>query len=109
MLLHTCTELRAVVREVHPEVSFAELAGRPMIHPKSTKAGREERQTALARAFPNLPEAEEAGRKQGLPMEDILDAAVACWSASRFADGIARRLPETAKIDFTGLPMVIWV
>jgi predicted RNase H-like nuclease len=97
------------MREVHPEVSFAELVGKPMIHRKSTMAGRKERQTALTRAFPNLHMVEEAGREQGLPIEDILDAVVACWSASRLADGIARGLPETVTVDSTGLPMVIWV
>jgi predicted RNase H-like nuclease len=108
-LLQTRTKLRAVMREVHPEISFAELVGKPMIHRKSTMAGREERKTALTRAFPNLRMVEEAGREQGLPIEDILDAVVACWSASRLADGIARGLPETVTVDSTGLPMVIWV
>ena len=51
-LLQTRTELRAVVREIHPEVSFAQLAGRPMIHPKSSKAGREERRIALGSRIP---------------------------------------------------------
>ena len=109
VLLQTRIELRAVVREVHPEVSFAELAGRPMINPKSSKAGRGERRMALARVFPNLVEAEDAGRTHGLPIEDILDATVACWSASRLATGMGRRLPETGNTDSAGLPMVIWV
>lgn len=108
LLLQTRIELRAVVREIHPEVSFAQLAGRPMINPKSSKAGREERRMTLAPAFPNLVKAEDAGRAQGLPIEDILDATVACWSASRLATGMGRRLPETANIDSAGLPMVIW-
>ena len=108
-LLQTRTELRAVVREVHPEVSFAELVGKPMIHRKSSVAGREERRTALNRVLPNLRMVENAGREQGLPIEDILDATVACWSASRLAAGRGRRLPETVTLDSTGLPMVIWV
>jgi predicted RNase H-like nuclease len=101
--------LRAVVREVHPEVSFAELVGKPMIHRKSSMAGREERRTALTRVFPNLRMVEDAGREQGLPIEDILDATVACWSACRLAAGRGRGLPETVTVDSTGLPMVIWV
>ena len=36
VLLQNRPELRAVVREVHPEVSFAELGGKPMIHRKSS-------------------------------------------------------------------------
>ena len=108
-LLQTRIELRALVREVHPEVSFAELAGRPMVHRKTSLAGREERRTALTSVFPNLSVVEDAGRKQGLPIEDILDAAVACWSASRLAAGTGRALPETITEDSTGLPMVIWI
>jgi predicted RNase H-like nuclease len=77
-LLRAHMELRAVVREVHPEVSFAELVGKPMTHRKSSMAGREERRTALASIFPNLSVVEDAGCKQGLPIEDILDATVAC-------------------------------
>jgi predicted RNase H-like nuclease len=102
-------ELRPVVREVHPEVSFAELVGTPMTHRKSSVTGREERRTALTQPFPNLRMIEDAGREQGLPIEDILDATVACWSASRLAAGTGRGLPETVPIDCTGLPMVICV
>lgn len=98
-----------MVREIHPEVSFAELVGKPMIHRKSSVAGREERRKALTQPFPNLRMIEDAGRQQGLPIEDILDATVACWSASRLAAGTGRGLPETVPIDSTGLPMVIWV
>jgi len=108
-LLQNRMELRAVVREVHPEVSFAELVGKPMIHRKSSIAGREERRKALTHMFPNLRMIEDAGRQQGLAVEDILDATVACWSASRLAAGTGRGLPETVSVDSTGLPMVIWV
>ena len=72
-------------------------------------AGREERRTALSCVLPNLRMVENAGHEQGLPIEDILDATVACWSASRLAAGTGRGLPETVTLDSTGLPMVIWV
>ena len=39
-LLRSRAELRAIVREVHPEVCFAELAGAPMRHAKKTSAGK---------------------------------------------------------------------
>jgi predicted RNase H-like nuclease len=74
------------VFEVHPEVSFRELLGRTLA-PKRTATGASERRDALARAgfdFPNLP----------YPFEDVLDAAVAAWSAARYARGEARPLPE---------------
>src|SRR5690349_18285647 len=77
--LQTHIELRNAVREVHPEVSFRELAGRPMAYSKSSRAGREERRAALAYEFADLSEIEDAGRAQRLPIEDILDATVACW------------------------------
>jgi predicted RNase H-like nuclease len=101
--------LRAVLREIHPEVSFAQLAGRPMIHSKSCKEGKEERRLALTRVFPNLTVIENDGRRQSLPIEDILDATIACWSANRIATGVGRRLPDAVTMDSVGLPMAIWM
>jgi len=40
-------ELHEVVREVHPEVCFCELAGRPMVYSKKRQPGRKERVQAL--------------------------------------------------------------
>jgi predicted RNase H-like nuclease len=108
-LLQARAELREVVREVHPEVCFAELVGKPMTYPKATVLGRKERQHALIRSFPDLDVIERAGRDQGLPIEDILDATVACWSALRLAGGKGRSLPENVPFDSTGLPMAIWI
>jgi predicted RNase H-like nuclease len=71
--------------EVHPEVSFRELAGRPL-SAKRTAAGAFERRSALAAAgidVPDLP----------YPLDDVLDAAVAAWTAERYARGEARALP----------------
>ncbi len=108
-LLQMRPELRRVVREVHPEICFRELAGQPMIHRKSTISGREERRSALRHLFPDLEAVELAGRVQRLPVEDILDAAVACWSALRIAMGRARCLPGSVPLDATALPMGMWV
>jgi predicted RNase H-like nuclease len=110
-LLRDRPELREIVREVHPEVSFRELAGRPMCHHKGTRSGQEERREALARFFPELKlmEIEKAGRQQRLIIEDILDACVACWSARRLATDQGRSLPDVVPLDRTGLPMAIWV
>jgi predicted RNase H-like nuclease len=108
-LLQTHHELRQVVREVHPEVCFSELVGVPMTHRKASILGREERQRALARSFPELHLIEKSGRDQGIPIEDILDATVSCWSALRLAGGNGRNLPDIVPFDVTGLPMAIWV
>ena len=108
-LLQTRPKLPEVVREIHPEVSFSALVGTPMTHRKATLLGREERQRALARSFPELHVIEKDGRDQGLPIEDILDATVACWSALRLVGGKGRSLPDVIPLDSTGLPMAIWV
>lgn len=108
-LLRTRAELRDVVREVHPEVCFCELKGHPMIYPKGKREGREERQQALRQCFHDLDAIVKAGREQGLPLEDILDAAVACWSALRLVLGKGRSLVQPVPRDMTGLPMTIWV
>ena len=109
-LLQSRSELLKVVREVHPEVCFRELVGRSMVYRKARVAGRDERRRALTRSFPQLDMIEKSGRDQGLPIEDILDAVVACWSAGRLVNGDARSLPDDSPpADATGLPMVIWV
>ncbi|PWU23425.1 MAG: hypothetical protein C5B48_08595 [Candidatus Rokuibacteriota bacterium] len=74
------------VFEVHPEVSFRELLGRALA-PKRTAAGVTERRLALSEAGIDLPDLP-------YPTDDVLDAAVATWSAARFASGEALSLPE---------------
>jgi predicted RNase H-like nuclease len=82
-------ELAAIdprIFEVHPEVSFRELAGQPLAS-KRTASGAAERRLALARVgieVPDLP----------YPLEDVLDAAVSAWSAARYARGEALSLPR---------------
>ncbi|MEV0892511.1 DUF429 domain-containing protein [Promicromonospora sp. MEB111] len=79
--------------EVHPELSFATLAGRHLSAPKSTWAGLEDRRALLAGAGFALPA--DLGRPgQVSGPDDVLDAAVACWTARRVADGIARVYPD---------------
>lgn len=101
--------LRKIMREVHPEVSFRELTGSAMLNSKRKSAGRKERREALMKAFPKFEALEAKGRAQGLPVEDILDAAVACWSAYRIATGIGRSFPRDIPLDSCGLGMAIWV
>lgn len=50
-LLQARPDLRDVVREVHPEVCFCELAGHPMDYPKSKRKGRDERRQPLGQVF----------------------------------------------------------
>lgn len=93
-LRHRILEVDAFVErderivEVHPEVSFTELAAAVLPHSKRTPAGLAERRRRLARAGIDVPEAPR------VPEADVLDAAVAAWSARRYYRGEARPLPE---------------
>jgi predicted RNase H-like nuclease len=80
--------------EVHPEVSFAALAGAPIPAAKSTWNGQMARRTALARAGIDLPD--DLGPAGAVPVADVLDAAAAAWSARRHAAGEARSFPDGA-------------
>lgn len=79
--------------EVHPELSFTVLAGREIPAAKSTWAGLEDRRRLLAEVGFSLPaDLGHAGLVAG--PDDVLDAAVACWSAQRVAAGDARNYPD---------------
>ena len=96
--------------EVHPEVSFSELAGEPMTFGKKTPAGEAERLAALEAVFSNVRDAVETPI-QGPPrpsLDDLLDAAAAAWTARRIVLGEAVCLGE-GDVDETGYPMSIWV
>jgi predicted RNase H-like nuclease len=81
------------VVEVHPEVSFAELADAPLTVSKSTWAGAEYRRQLLADAGVLLAgDLGEAGRR--VAVDDVLDAAVAAWTARRVLD---RPSPSTTE------------
>jgi predicted RNase H-like nuclease len=80
--------------EVHPELSFAELAGRVLDRKKSPK-GVEQRLDALAAWLPGV-RGMVALRPRGVPVDDALDALAALWSAVRWRDGLARSLPPDA-------------
>ncbi len=100
------------VREVHPELCFLELAGRPMGHPKRRREGREERRRLLAAALGPAWEAawEEAcaGLRGAAGADDLLDASVAAWTARRILEGRAVAVPAAPPRDGRGLAMAIW-
>ncbi len=70
--------------EVHPEVCFRALnQRRPMKHNKKTKEGAAERLALLRRVFPQI-ETHLANRPRGAGADDLMDAAVAAWTALRW-------------------------
>jgi predicted RNase H-like nuclease len=83
-----CLDSRVV--EVHPEVSFRALKGAYLEESKTTWNGFMERRALLEAAGIEIPDALPAG----IPLVDVLDAAVAAWSAARHARGEASSLGD---------------
>jgi len=80
--------------EVHPEVSFREAHGRPLEWAKSTWNGVSLRRQILERQGIILPADLKNGGKADVA--DVLDAAIAAWSAGRIAAGEAQSLPANS-------------
>ncbi len=102
-------DLQGRVFEVHPEVSFWALAGRPMAHAKKRPEGYEERRRLLSDELGieiwSRAEARAVARPAGA--DDVLDAVVAAWSAHQSATGQAGQLPAHPEVDDRGLRMEI--
>jgi predicted RNase H-like nuclease len=77
--------------EVHPELSFRILAGRPLA-PKRTPEGARRRLALIAERFPDAPAkiADAAWPRVQVAQDDLLDAYAALWTALRFAAGDER-------------------
>src|SRR5215475_4780884 len=100
------TDRRVV--EVHPEVSFAALAGAPLTERKHTWAGAVRRRRLLAEAA-GITLADDIGPAgHGAAVDDVLDAAVVAWTARRVARGDARPLPDPPETFSDGLQAAIW-
>jgi predicted RNase H-like nuclease len=94
------------LREVHPEVSFARLAGEPVAESKRSWTGVVRRRALLAGAGVELPDdLGDAGRLAAA--DDVLDAAVAAWSAARIAARQATSLPTRPEV-IDGREVAIW-
>ncbi|MFC6155667.1 DUF429 domain-containing protein [Kribbella jiaozuonensis] len=100
-------DAQCAVIEVHPEVCFATMAGRPLSHAKSTWAGGEERRQLLAGVGMGVVgDIGLAGEVAGV--DDVLDAAAAAWSAGRYAEGRARAYPNPPETFADGSSAAIW-
>ena len=89
------------VWEVHPEVCFALLLGRPARGSKKTWAGMVERWEAITSSGIQLADVSGAATTQA-SVDDMLDAAGAAWTAQRLLDGAARSFPEPPEADSLG-------
>jgi predicted RNase H-like nuclease len=93
------------VVEIHPEVSFTQLAGRPLA-PKKTWAGAEHRRQLLTEVGIVLTgPLGEAGKAA---VDDVLDAAIAAWSARRVHLGAALSFPAPPEVLGDGTEAAIW-
>ncbi len=86
-------EAGATVVEVHPELAFRAMLGRPARASKKTWVGMVDRRAALREEGIDVdrldvPVASAAG------VDDVLDAAAAAWSARRVAAGAAQSAPS---------------
>ncbi|MGO4342998.1 DUF429 domain-containing protein [Pedococcus sp. 2YAF34] len=93
------------VLEVHPELSFAVMAGAPLLSGKKTDEGRRDRLAALAAAGLASPSVLTG---PGYAADDVLDACAAAWTAARHAAGDARPLPDPPQTWSDGIPAAIW-
>jgi predicted RNase H-like nuclease len=94
------------VVEVHPEVSFATLNGAPLEVRKHTWTGARLRHRLLADAGIDIRDIGEPGAKAGV--DDVLDAAVAAWTARRVHAGTASSLPPESEVFSDGQRSSIW-
>jgi predicted RNase H-like nuclease len=107
-LLRRSPSLVDRVFEVHPEVSFARWNnGHPMLYPKSSDAGRQEREALVDQVWPGHRETLWNSLAGNVTRDDLNDAFAALWSARRIADSCAVSLPEAWSRDERGLPMRI--
>lgn len=93
------------VIEIHPEVTFRALAGRPLRFSKRTWNGHSERRRLLSGAGLSLPDRlpDAVG---AVPADDVLDAAAGVWTAARYVAGEARTVPD--EMPLPGFGEVIW-
>lgn len=97
------TKDRRVI-EVHPEVSFKALADKHLLFGKRSWNGQHQRSELLLAHGIVLP-GHLPGEAGGIAVDDVLDAAVAAWSANRYATNRAGSLTPGAQ---RGALQVIW-
>jgi len=100
-------DLKVPLIEVHPEVTFAQMNGEPLLFSKKTPAGLELRRQIVVNNGIQIPDSLGELGKRANP-DDILDAAAVAWTAMRFHRGTAQSLPSPPEVFSDGLPAAIW-
>lgn len=102
-------EMQNRVYEVHPEICFADKAGRCMQFRKKDKAGQDERLAILKSAgFRKVESAFSAFKRTQVAIDDILDACATIFTAIKIANGTAK-CTSKPQYDSKGLRMGIWL
>ena len=104
--------MQRFVREVHPEVTFAQLNGGPLKHSKKHAIGRLERLAILQSAGLNISMSwlVEQRSKLGarhVALDDLIDALACLVTASEIRNGCSQSLGRVEQIDAKGLTMEI--
>jgi predicted RNase H-like nuclease len=95
------------LHEVHPEVCFWALNGcEPMKYKKSSAEGMRDRLMQLSPIYPDLKSRLALLNRKAAAPDDLLDAAVACWTAERILSGTAGSVCGL-EVDTHGLRMGI--
>jgi predicted RNase H-like nuclease len=93
------------LREVHPEVSFRAMNGAAPLRYRKKSAGGVIERIQLLRV--HGIELDALGEAATMPIDGVLDAAAAAWSAMRIGTGHARSLPDPPEI-VDGQAVAIW-
>ncbi|MBI4311251.1 MAG: DUF429 domain-containing protein [Chloroflexi bacterium] len=103
------TNGQGVVKEVHPEIAFWEMAGEQVLPSKHSAEGITQRRDLLGSEFGPTVVEECSKQRHGThaKVDDLYDALAALWSARRISEGKGKRLPEHPEKDSEGLVMEI--
>ena len=97
------------VREGHPEVSFATIEGQPIHASKISVTGLLTRIGVISRIGFDLSRlSEHLPDNHPAKPDDLIDAAILAWTASRVTNNQHKSFPEAPDKDATGLEMAIF-
>jgi predicted RNase H-like nuclease len=107
MIMRANAQVRASLRESHPELNFRMFSGQPMAHNKRTAEGFAERLAVLEKYWPGASDAISAARRQlrrlGVARDDIVDAFINALAAAR-PRAEHMRVPVASDVDECDLP-----